>query len=236
MGWAPRKEKMMRERVAVIPWRVLHAVSTVTSPDKTRPELQCVAIQRLKEHPKHGFVVATTGMMLLAVRQSLEGWDLEPGETILVPPNFLLPKKTFDNDEAMTIIQKPKGDGSELWLRGENYGTTTQVEEVLDFPNWERVLPSNIAASVCECLMLDANYLGVLNKAFTAILGRSYNQIGVELHPTQEGVGAILIRAEADNTGSILGLLMPRRCADSDLGPRGSLSKFYHEFWTPETK
>ncbi len=69
----------MREKTAVVPWKVLHAVSTVTSSDKTRPELQCVAIQRLKKHPEHGFVVATTGHILLAVRQDLEGWKLEPG-------------------------------------------------------------------------------------------------------------------------------------------------------------
>lgn len=222
----------MRERTAVVPWKVLHAVSTVTSPDKIRPELQCVAIQRLKEHPQHGVIVATTGHMLIAVSQDLEGWDLKPGETILVPPNFLLPKKTFDDDEAMTITQRDK----ELWLRGENYGTTTVVYTMSDFPEWERVLPASNTACRSACLNLNAYYLGTLNKAFNAILGRPSTLLGIELHPTGVGLGAVMLHAEADSTGSILGLLMPRRQADSDLGPKDTLSKIYRDFWTPEAK
>lgn len=218
----------MREKIAMIPWRVLHAVSTVTSGESDRPELQCVAIQRLKEHPEHGFVVATTGYMLLAVRQPTKDWSLELRETILVPPNFLPAKKTFGNDQLVTIRQ----DKKETRLESDGYGISTARDNTdLEYPDWTRVLPANNTAKECGHFEVNPTFFKIINATFSAMLGTHPSLYGTQVHLTQKGLGPIILHPRADTERSILGLIMPLRHADDDLTPALALDKLYRGFW-----
>lgn len=213
---------------AVLPWNVLHAVASIASTDETRPEICCVAIQRLKEHPQHGFVAATTGYILLAVRLGLEDWNLEPGETILVPPNFLPPKKTFDNEEMMTIEQ----DEGETSLRAsaENYRIGTKTPENLAYPNWERLIPASDTAEECGHFGVEIMFLEKIRRAFGAILGNRF-RTGTEIYLTQKGLGPLIVHAQGYGTDHILGLVMPRKVEGPDVTPSKALSKLYRNFW-----